>query len=335
MSWSGDSSKDTKSTRSPRRPAAWAKLAETIVFAGAWGAREQNAAAPKETAAAEHGVEPGDAGGNPSLRYLVVQGERRDGQHADALLSDQKRKLVGAMQGAPVLHHPQVPCRDLVVDPVIQQDDAVGDIFLHPVAGQLFAPPFGGDDGGHALVLEPPEQPPQFSAQDRLVRQSGEECLQGVEHHAFRADGIDGQIQPDEETLEVVIAGLVDFAALNVDVIDQDFFLSLQGGEVESEGGDIGPQFQRGLLKRHEDSGLVELDHPADEKLRREQSLAAARATADQRGSAAGQTTPGDFIQTLDPSRTLGQAGRRAGSTGSGGLHETWRQPTPTRHTAR
>ena len=106
-------------------------------LAGAGRAREQNAAAAKKSPPAQHRVEPGNAGGDPLARDLVIQRQRRDGQHADALVADEKGKFVGAVQRAAIFHHAQMPRGNLVIDPVVEQDDAVGDVFLQPVAGQL------------------------------------------------------------------------------------------------------------------------------------------------------------------------------------------------------
>ncbi len=56
-----------------------------------------------------------------------------------------------------------------------------------------------GDDRGHALVLEPAEQPAQFRPQDGLVGQPGEQRLQGVEHDPLGADRCRSSRQPDEQ----------------------------------------------------------------------------------------------------------------------------------------
>ncbi len=85
------------------------------------------------------------------------------------VVADQEGKFVGAVQRAAVFDHPQVPRGDLVVDPVVEQDDAVGHVFLQPVAGELLAAALGRDDGGDALVLEPAEEPAQLGAQNGFV----------------------------------------------------------------------------------------------------------------------------------------------------------------------
>ena len=68
-----------------------------------------------------------------------------------------------------------------------------------------------------------------------MIRQPGEERLDGVEHHAFRPDRINGVPEPEEEPLEIVFAGLLDLAALDADVIEPDFFLRHELVQVEAE----------------------------------------------------------------------------------------------------
>ena len=61
-------------------------------------------------------------------------------------LVDQERILVGAVRGAAVLDDAQAAGRDLLVDPVVEQDHAVGDVFLEAVAGERAVAPLAGDD---------------------------------------------------------------------------------------------------------------------------------------------------------------------------------------------
>ncbi len=166
MIWLGDSSKAKYRHRSPRAQAAAAKCAARLRLAGAGGARDQHAAAAKVARAAEHVVEPGDAGRDALVAGRVLQAERGDRQHRDAVLVDQERVLVGAVRRAAVLDDAQPARRDLLVDAVVEQDHAVGDVFLQALAGQRAgSAALAGDDGGDALVLQPAEQAPQLGAQ--------------------------------------------------------------------------------------------------------------------------------------------------------------------------
>ena len=65
----------------------------------------------------------------------VRKPERSDRQDADALRVDQERILVGAVGGAAILDHAQPARRDLLRRRMVEQDHAVGDIFLEPLAG--------------------------------------------------------------------------------------------------------------------------------------------------------------------------------------------------------
>ena len=80
----------------------------------------------------------------------------------------------------------------LLGDAMVEQDDAVGDVFLQSLSRERALAALGGDDGGHALILEPAEQAAQFRAEDGGVGQAAEERLDGVEHDALGADGVDG-----------------------------------------------------------------------------------------------------------------------------------------------
>ena len=78
----------------------------------------------------------------------VFQAERGDGQNGDPVLVDQERILVGAVRGAAIFDDPQAPGRQIVDDAMIEQDHAVGDIFLDAVARQAALAALGRDHGG-------------------------------------------------------------------------------------------------------------------------------------------------------------------------------------------
>ena len=136
-------------------------------------------------------------------------------------LVDQERVLVGAVDGAAVLDDAQPAGRELLGDAVVEQDDAVGDVLLQALAGERALAALAGDDRRDALVLEPAEQAAQLRAEDRGVGQAAEERLERVEHDALGADGVDGVAEADEQPFEVVLAGLLDLAPLDVDVVDR------------------------------------------------------------------------------------------------------------------
>ena len=62
------------------------------------------------------------------------------------------------------------------------------------------------------------------SSARRIDRSTGrKQRLHRVEHDALGADLVDGIAETDEQAFEVVVAGLLDFAAFDADVIDHHF----------------------------------------------------------------------------------------------------------------
>ena len=238
----------------------------------------------------------------------MVQPQRGDGQDGKAGLVDEKRILVGAVQGAAVLDDAQAAGGGPVDHPVVQDEHRVGDVFLDAVAGQaVLLAALAGDDGGDAPVFQPAEQTPQLGAQDQLVGEPGKQGLHRVQHHPFGADRIDGKAQADEQPLQVVVAGFLDLAALDEDVVDGELLFALQVRQVKPQGRDVSGELLGGFLKGHEDAGLVELHRPPHQKLHAQKSFAAAGAAAHQGAAPPGQTAIGDLVKALDARGAFGQ----------------------------
>ena len=89
------------------------------------------------------------------------------------------------------------------------------------------------------LVFQPAEEAAQFGPDDRLVLQPGKQHLDGIEHHPLRLDRIDRIAQPDEKSFEVVLAGLLDLAALDENVVDCEFAVFLQLFEIVAKRCDV------------------------------------------------------------------------------------------------
>lgn len=136
----------------------------------------------------------------------MLQAQRGDRQHQNAICVDHERVLVGAMGRTAILDHAQEPRGGLRADAMVEHDHAVGDIFLHTIARQRLFAVFAGDDGGDALLLQPAKQAAQFGAQDELVGEAGEQRLDGIQRHALGADGVDGGPQANEQAFQVVFA---------------------------------------------------------------------------------------------------------------------------------
>jgi hypothetical protein len=266
-------------------------------------------------AAAQHVVEAVDARRDPLGGGLVIQPHRRDGQHRDAFAADQEGVFVGAVLGAAVLDDAQPARRDLVHDAVVEQDHAIGHVLLEAVAGQRGLAALAGDDRRDAAILQPAQQAPQLGAQHGVVGQAGEQRLDGVEHHALRADAVDRVAQADEQAFEVVLAGLLDLVALDVDVVDRDFLLRLQLVEVDAQRTQVLGQFLAALLEHHEHARLAVLQRAVHEEFGRHHRLARAGGAAQERGPSAWQATRGDLVQALDAGGGLGQGRRLGGSS--------------------
>ena len=189
--------------------------------------------------AAQHRVEPRNAGGNPLAGDLVLKPQRRDRQHRDAVLVDEEGILVGAVSEPRYFttRRRRVEIWSLTRwSSRITQSETYSS---RPWRVSVAVAALAGDDGGHALVLEPAEQAAQLGAQDGVVGQAGEQRLERVQHHALGADGVDRVTEPDEQSFQVVLAGLLDLAALDVDIVQHDFPALGQTFQVESERSDV------------------------------------------------------------------------------------------------
>jgi hypothetical protein len=156
-----------------------------------------------------------------------------------------------------------------------------------------------------SAVLQPAKEPTQLGAEHGVVRQAGEQRLEGVERDALRADRIDRVRKPDEEPFEVVLPGLLDLAALDADVVDCDLAVVHEPVEVEAERADVGGELVGGLLEHHEDAGLAVAHRALDDELGGEHRLAAAGAADHERRPAARQAAGGDLVEAVDPARRL------------------------------
>lgn len=211
------------------------------------------------------------------------------------------------MRRASVLDDAQPPGGNLLRDPVVEDDHAIGDIFLQPVLRQRADAPLGGDDRRDLLLLEPPEQTAKFGAQDGGVLETGEDRLHGVRYDPLGVERVNGGPEADEQPFQVVLAGLLDLVALDAYVTDLEFLLLGKGVQVEPEGTDVLNQFLGGFLEGQEDARLGILSRPPDKELHRQEGFAAAGTAADERGPASGQSAAGHFVQTLDARRTFFQ----------------------------
>src|SRR5512146_2489906 len=152
-------------------------------------------------------------------------------------------------------------------------------------------------------VFEPAQEPAQLGPQDAFVRQAAEEGLDGIQHYAYGAPAADRKIEAHEQALEIVLAGLLDLAAIDVDVIDGELPLRDQCRQIEPERGHVAGEVAGALLEADEHAGLVAVPRAVHEEAQPHQRLAGARPSAHERRTPSGQPAPGDLVQAADTAR--------------------------------
>ena len=98
-----------------------------------------------------------------------------------------------------------------------------------------------------------------------------------VEHDALGADLLDGVFEPHEQAFEVVFAGLLDLAAIDVDVVDEQLLLVDELVEVVAERAHVLRELLGVLLEGHQHAGFAELGAPFTRKRDAQQRLARTR----------------------------------------------------------
>ena len=189
---------------------------------------------------------------------------------------------------------------------MIEQDHAVGHVLLESLPGESSRTSLGGDDRGDTPVLEPPEEAAQFGAQQSCVRQTREEALDGVEHHALGPDAVDGMPETHEEPFEVVLARLLDLRSFNAHKVDDELLLGGQAGQVKAKRCDVLRELRLGLLEGHEDTVLAHLD-TAYEEFDGKEGLSCTRATADEGRASTRKASARDLVETADTAPRLGK----------------------------
>lgn len=80
--------------------------------------------------------------------------------------------------------------------------------------------------------------------------------------------------EPDEKAVEVVLPRFLDFAAVDVDVVDNDLLLISETRDVETKRRDVVRKVLSVLFETHQDAGLVVANRAMYEKGRAEKRLA-------------------------------------------------------------
>src|SRR5215467_8047981 len=108
---------------------------------------------------------------------------------------------------------------------MIEQDDAIRDVLLEAAARKRTLASLPRNDRNYSFVFQPPEQPAQFGTENAFILQTGKQCLNRVQHNALGSDRLDGGIQADKQSFEIVLARLLDLTSLNPDEVQGQFLL--------------------------------------------------------------------------------------------------------------
>ena len=285
------------------------EMRRQAALASACRARHQHAAAAVIPRPPQHGVQAFDAGGNTLAADLMLQPQRGDRQHGDAVPVDQERVFVGAVGRAPVLEYAQAAGGHHARHAVVEHDHTIGDILFQPLARQCtgLVAPLASDDGGDSPVLEPAEKAAQFCAHDDQVGQAGEQRFDRVEHHAFGADAVDGMAEPDEEALQIEVTALRDRTAFHMNEVQRQHAPMHELVQVKTQRGNVLGQVRGRLFERHEHARLAKTHSAMDQELHAQQCLAASGATTDERGAPQGHTATGQLVEALDAGGGFGK----------------------------
>jgi hypothetical protein len=186
------------------------------------GSGHEDRTAAEKALDVEHAVQVRDTGGDALVGPLVGQPRGGDGHDRDARGLDDEGILVGPVRRAAVLDHAEAASGDLLDHPVVQQHHAVRDVLLKTLTRELAVAALAGDHRRNTPLLEPHEQAAQLGPEHRGVGQAREQGLDGVQHDAPGADRVDGVPQADEQAVQVVLPRLLDLAALDAHVVQQD-----------------------------------------------------------------------------------------------------------------
>src|SRR4030095_11697058 len=171
--------------------------------------------------------------------------------------------------------------------------------------GQLALASLAGDDGRDPLVLQPAEQAAQFGPQDGQIRQATEQSLDGVQHYSFGPDAVDGVVQANEQSFEIVVARFVDLAAFDPHEVHCDFLALDEVIQVKAERTDILREFLGGFLKGHENARFLVLGRTANNEFHCEKRFAATGATANQSRSTAPHSAARSLCRSVNTTEGL------------------------------
>src|SRR5262245_50568750 len=106
--------------------------------------------------------------------------------------------------------------------------------------------------------------------------------------------------KPDKQALEIVFASSVGFAALDLNVVENDFLLRRQRVEIEPNGAHIIRKLLCPLLKQEIDAGFIEFHRTVNEEFSRQHGLAGACSFDNNSRASRRQASLSNLIQSLD-----------------------------------
>src|SRR5688572_12349627 len=104
---------------------------------------------------------------------------------------------------------------------MIQIDDAVREIFFHPVARKLPLPLLGGENTGHAFVIQPSKKPRKLAADNEFILKNAEQCLRPINHHSLRLHSPKRALEPHKQTRQLEVADFSVALRARIDVVDE------------------------------------------------------------------------------------------------------------------
>src|SRR4028118_1933930 len=103
---------------------------------------------------------------------------------------------------------------------MLEQDDAIGYVFLQAMTREGTITPLGSYDRRYALILEPLEKSSKFGPKNRLIGKTRKQIFNGIEHDPLGTNAVDGVPQADEKPFQVIFAGFFNFASIDVHIIE-------------------------------------------------------------------------------------------------------------------
>src|SRR5436305_6690574 len=183
---------------------------------------------------------------------------------------------------------------------MIENQNAVRYIFFQSVARERAFSHLSRDDGGDTGIFQPVKKAAQFGAHNAVISQAKEEELNGIQKDALGLDLLNGGPQANEQTFKIVFTGFFNLLALNVDVVNCQFFLADQCRQVIAERGHVGDELLGRFFHGNADARLVIKQCAARQEFKSKQRLAGTRTAADERSPARGKATMSYLIKAAD-----------------------------------